>query len=264
MQSLLESLQTKRKYNELLTEYTMELKNRSDKSMIARFSELRKFSMDIIEKSDIFYIREATEMLLPKFLDTVDKLGVVSEINNRPIFHNRWIIPIKTEDGLVENLVGYTNEANERYIYGTAAYYRRRDTLYGLENIHKAYKLGYAILTEGITDTIRLRDLGYENSFAICGTHKSEFIMNQLNRCKYGIIKLGDRDAPGLRAMKNWKVYKGINLYVNLDYKDVDEMCSKNPASIDILKTYISDCVNWLTQYEHRGKVCEQLQVTIL
>ena len=45
--------------------------------------------------------------------------------------------------------------------------------MYGLENLHLAYELGYAVYVEGITDAIRLRSLGILNTFANCGTHAS-------------------------------------------------------------------------------------------
>ena len=175
--------------------------------MLVDFANMRSFSIDTVKEAGIFYIGDATEMLLPSYIDKVEKFGVISPTNKKPIFHDRFVIPILDTDGKVLNLVGYSKNANERYVYGTAQYYRRRETMYGLENLEMAYDLGYAILTEGITDAIRMRDLGYKNTFANCGTHNSEFIIKQLNRCRHGVIKIPDRDEAGNRANKKWKCH---------------------------------------------------------
>ena len=129
-------------YTKSLTDYTMELKERAGDKKLKEFSEMRKFSLDIIKESDIFYIGDATEMLLPWHLWQIESYGVISPTNKKPIFHNRYVIPIKDIHGNVLNLVGYSKEADERYIYGTAKYYRRRETMYGLENLEAAYDLG--------------------------------------------------------------------------------------------------------------------------
>ena len=71
-----------------------------------------------------------------------------STLSTLPLSHLQFFIPILTQEGLVENLVGYSKSADERYIYGTSLYYRRRDTLWGLEKLHLAYDMGYAILTD--------------------------------------------------------------------------------------------------------------------
>lgn len=240
-------------YTDKLTEYTMELKKRAGDKMLEYFAEMRKFPIDIVNTSDIFYINDATEMLLPKYLGDVEDFGVISNTNKKPIFHNRFVIPIKDIDGRVLNLVGYSKEADERYVYGTAKYYRRRETLYGLEELELAYKLGYAIVTEGITDTIRVRGLGYKNTFAMCGTHKSEFIMKQLNRCRYGVIKIPDRDAAGQRALKHWESYRGVTLNTFIAYKDIDEMCRDNEENQLVVKDYLDACIEWIQTQEHRG-----------
>ena len=101
--------------------------------------------------------------------------------------------------------------------------------MWGLENLHEAYRRGYAILTEGITDAIAVRNLGdrYSVTFANCGTHGSSLIMRQLNRCRYGIIRLPDRDEAGQRAVKKWECNRYITLNTFVAYKDVDEMIKK-------------------------------------
>lgn len=241
-------------YTDALTEYTMELKRRAGDKKLEYFSGLRNFPMEIINKSDIFYIEDATEMLIPKYLGSVEDFGVISPTNKKPIFHNRFVMPIKNTENKVVNLVGYSKEADERYVYGTAKYYRRRETMYGLENLPLAYELGYGILTEGITDTIMVRSLGFPVSFANCGTHRSEFIMKQLNRCRYGVIKIPDRDAAGQRALKGWESYRGVTLNTFIKYKDIDEMCRDNDGIYkELVKEYIQACIDWLVTQEHKG-----------
>jgi 5S rRNA maturation endonuclease (ribonuclease M5) len=250
-------------YNRSLTEYTKTLKIRAGDKMLEQFSLMRKMPLDIVNKSDIFYIGDATEMLLPQYIDKVEDFGVISPTNKKPIFHNRYVIPIKDIHGNVQNLVGYSKEADERYVYGTAKYYRRRDTWYGLENLETAYELGYAIITEGITDTIRVRSLGYPNTFARCGTHDSEFMMRQLNRCRYGVIKIPDRDSAGKRAAKKWTSYRGITLNTFIKYKDIDEMCADSDDNINTVKEYIDICIDWVVTQEHRGYTAQSQEVTM-
>lgn len=263
MSNLQSELSIYDKYTDELTAYTMALKNRAGDKMLQYFAQMRQFPIDIVYESDIFYIDDATEMLLPQYINKVENFGVISPTNKKPIFHNRFVMPIKDIDGRVLNLVGYSKDANERYVYGTANYYRRRETMYGLENLELAYDLGYAIVTEGITDTIRVRSLGYKNCFAMCGTHKSDFIMKQLNRCRYGVIKIPDRDEAGQRALRGWQCNRGITLNTFVAYKDIDEMCRESEENRLIVKNYIDSCIEWITSMEHRGYNCQNEVITM-
>lgn len=258
------ALDDRDRYIDMLTAYTKELQERAGDFMLPEFSQLRGFNMDTIKEEGIFYVNDATEMLLPKYFNELNNLGVISETNKKPIFHNRWVMPIKDVDGRVLNLVGYSNTANERYLYGTAKYYRRRETLYGLENLDLAYKLGFAIITEGITDTICVRNLGYKNCFANCGTHESSFIIKQLNRCEHGVIKIPDRDKAGARLNKKWKFLRSAQLNVFIKYKDIDEMCRDSAEMAEIVKEYIDACIEWILQDKHRGFDSEKQVVTIV
>lgn len=263
----IQPLLDKGSYNKYLTEYVEELRKRANNqygNQTEELSKLRDFSVDTIKKCKIFYIGSMSEMLLPSYIEDIANLGIISETNNKPIFNDRWVIPIHTINGLVENLVGYSPTADERYIYGTSSYYRRRDTLWGLENLHLAYELGYAILTEGITDAIRLRDLGFENTFAMCGTHSSSSIIPQLNRCRYGVLRIPDRDKPGVKAVKGWDFNRHITLFVGLAYKDIDEMCKNNTENKQTVKDAIEVCIDWLKQREHRGMRGDCEEITII
>ena len=265
--SAVDSLIEKNKYEDILTDYVNELNARSKQSMKQEFADLRKFSLETVEQAGIFYIGDAAEMMIPSYLDVIGSLGVISPTNKKPIFHDRYIIPIKTPEGKVQNLVGYNKYADERYIYGTAKYYRRRDTFYGLENLGIAYQQGYAIVTEGITDAIMMRNLGYPMTFGWCGTHKSSFMVQQLNRCRHGVLKIPDRDAPGARAAKSWDFNRSVTLNVNIRYKDVDEMCHNEEnmeTNRDLVVQYVTACIDWLKQSTHDGNKGILESVTIV
>lgn len=263
MENINKAIKEKQEYEKRMTDYIDKLRKRSDHDMLVRLAEYRKFPLSILEDSGIFYIGDMAEMLLPDYLDELEDFGVISPVNKKPIFQKRYLIPIKTVDGLVQNVVGYSSDADERYIFGNAKYYRRKDTLWGLENLHLAYQLGYAILTEGITDAIRLRSMGYKNTFAMSGTHSSRVIMRQLNRCRHGIIRIPDRDSAGLRALKNWNVNRHLTLYVALNYKDVDEMC-RYTENQEWFNGYAKDCINWILSDTHKGNKCSDVEVTII
>lgn len=251
-------------YTDKLTKYVSELQERAGDNQLDYFSNLRKFSLETIKSLGIFYIGDATEMLLPNYLDMVEQFGVISPTNKRPIFHNRFVFPIKDINGKVLNLVGYSKEAAERYVYGTAKYYRRRETMFGLENLQLAYDMGYAILLEGITDAVCIRNLGFPNAFAMCGTHDSTFIVNQLNRCRYGVIKIPDRDSAGKRASKKWDCLRSVTLNTFIQFKDIDEMCRESPEFSELAVQALNHCIGLIKQAEHRGFKSKQEVVTIV
>lgn len=260
---ILEELKEREEYSSLFTSYVEELRQRSNKSRLNDFAVMRDFPLETVEECGIFYVGEMSEMLLPKYMDTVDEFGVISNTNKKPIFKNRYAIPILTEDGKVENLVGYSKEADERYLYGTARYYRRRDTYWGLENINLAYELGYAIITEGITDAIRIRSLGFKNAFARCGTHDSDEMLEMMNRCRYGVIEIPDRDLAGLKALKKWDYLRSVTMFIPVQYKDVDSCCYKNEENKELIKEALNQLINWLVTEEHRGKKFPKEEVTV-
>lgn len=260
------ALNEKRVYEDSLTEYVSALKSRSNPDKLKELSEMRSMPIETLEMAGIFYIENMAEMLLPKYLKMVEDFGVISPNNHKPIFSDRYIIPILNQDGKVQNLVGYSPDADERYIYGKARYYQRRDTMYGLENIGLAYKLGIGVLVEGITDVLRLRSEGIKNVFANCGTHSSDVIIRQLNRCRHGVIIIPDRDSAGMNAVKGWKFNRSITIITSVSYKDIDEMLGdcKNGENVDLFKHYFDACVKELGKLEHQGNTFSNIIYTIL
>lgn len=258
-----EALKEQETYQKLFNSYVEELYNRSDKAKLKDFAEMRKFSMETLLDAQVFYIGKEAEMLIPEYLESLDALGVISQTNRKPIFHDRYVIPIKDEYGNILNLVGYNKEADERYVYGTAQYYMRRNDMWGLERLHEAYDLGYAIILEGITDAMALRNIGYRPVFARCGTAESKLTMNILNRCRYGIIRIPDRDKAGLKALKHWECNRYITIKPFIKYKDIDQMLREEENCVDWVKSYIDNGIQWLKQKEHNGFPCEKVEISI-
>ena len=135
--------------------------------------------------------------------------------------------------------------------------------MYGLENLHIAYELGWGILTEGITDAIRLRELGFKNSFGNCGTHGSTGNLERLNRCEYGVIKIPDRDKAGKDAVAKWKTYKSCTINTCILYKDVDAMCKEGEENRIIVINNINSAVEWLKIGKHRGIDNTNIEITM-
>ncbi len=234
-----------RLHGERFTEYVNYLFERSDKSKLAELASLRHFSTKTLAEQKVFYVpKSAASLMVPKFQSELRSFGVLSD-RNKPVFYDRWIFPIFNSKGHVVNLVGYSPTSKDRYLYGRTPYYDRRNTLYGLERLHLVQELGFAIITEGITDTVRIRDMGFPNAYAMCGTGNSTFNYGQINRrATKGVIKIPDRDGPGQKANKNWKFDNAVTLWADPQFKDIDEMCKKHPDGIKAVIKALNNIIN--------------------
>lgn len=256
-------LRERRVFRQRLTAYVQELIKNSDTSKVEEFARLRKMYTGAIYSANIFYIKDYVDLLLPDYLDDLESFGVISA-NGKPIYHERWVIPIYDSEGLVQGLVGYSPVSNERYVYAVTEYYMRGDTLWGLERLNRAYELGYAILTEGITDALHIRSLGYEPVFAMCGTRKSAISMFELNRCRYGIVRIPDRDIAGMKAVRSWETNRYVTLTTPINYKDADETLRESEDNGECFRGYLDLCVGWLKEKEHKGEKSEKEKICMI
>lgn len=258
-----QAIQERKQFHGRFTSYCQAMYARSNPEKLKEFADKRSFPLELVQKLGIFYVDNMVEMLLPEYLSSIKDFGIVSETNSKPIFHERWVIPIRDTDGLVQNLVGYSPNFDERYIYGTGKYYSRADTLWGLENMNKAYEMGYAVLTEGITDAMMLRGLGIDNAFGRCGTLKSDTVMAMLDRCRYGVIFVHDRDSAGDKTRSHWVTTQYIRLNTFVAYKDCAEML-ENPDNVEWFMEYFNEAVKRLTAKPHNGVPHSLGELTIL
>ena len=90
MSSLESVLKSQNKYTDELTDYVNELKARAGGKMLDKFAEMRKFSLETIKENDIFYIGDATEMLIPCLLNPL----CVIELLSHPIQLLFWVLSL--------------------------------------------------------------------------------------------------------------------------------------------------------------------------
>lgn len=235
---ILDILSEKKQY---LTEYAEYVKIIQELSWVqhpdkmAELVERRGLPLEILKEHGVFYIQTYQELMVPQFIDRLEKFGLINDLNHQPIFHERWIIPIKDFDGNIINLVGYSPDVENRYLYGTAKYYDRKNDMFGMENFKYAYGQGWAVYVEGITDCIALRSLGFKNVFASCGTMTSEIKMRHLNQFEHGVIFITDRDKSGQNTLKHWRINCCVYLAISIEtrFKDIDDYINKayNPET---------------------------------
>lgn len=259
------ALQEMQVYLDRYTEYVRVLEGRGSQDKLKGLSQLRGFNIGTLKEHNIFWIGAMNEMLAPEFLDELYPFGVISERNHKPIFNNRWVIPIKNELGQVLNLVGYSNEKDERYVYGTGLYYDRSNILFGLENFEIALEKGWAIITEGITDTLSIRDIGYKNVFAWCGTRKSEYKLKVLNRLSHGVIFIHDRDRAGDFTRSHWKTNRYYRFNIPIKYKDIDETLHDTSwDNVGWFKSCMDIAIDWIESGVHNGRQGIYMESTMM
>lgn len=230
------------RHENLYTEYIEDMYQRSDKAKLEELARLRGYELETLKKLRVMYVSERGATLMhPKYEGHLREFGVLND-TNKPVFYGRWVIPIYNERGKVVNLVGYSNTSKIRYLYGKAKYYSRNNTLYGLENLDTVVSSGYAMITEGITDSICLRNLGYESVYSECGTVSTKYKRDVINRREPRVtILFPDRDEPGGRALRNWKYTNAVVVWADPAYKDIDEMCKKRPEAKEVLRRVVSE-----------------------
>ena len=240
-------------FRKKFTEYVNTLYKLSNKEMQEEFARIRQMPIDSIKENDIFWVGNSAELMIPEYIGLLEKFGLVSEANNKPIFNNRWVIPIKDKYNLVQALVGYSNVSDNKYIYSTTDYYLRGDSLYGEEQLEQTMKDGYAVLVEGITDAIHIRSLGFDNIYANCGSRKGTVNFLRLNRLKYGLIRICDRDKAGDGTKNRWITDRYIDLVTPPQFKDSDEVL-KNVEYKEIFREYLEECIRIIKDNDLKGK----------
>lgn len=249
------------RYRKALTDYVETLQNNAGDNMLRELAEIRNFKLDTIKKAGIFYIDDPAEMIVPEYIDQIREFGVIA-MNNRPMFTQRYVIPIYDANGLVMSLVGYKYGVNEKYMYPNTKYFNRGDALYGLQDIDKCIEVGCTIVVEGLMDKIRVNELGFNNCIATCGADKSwerVLTFSGLQRC----IFIPDRDRAGMLTKSHWKCDTMARLLLPCQFKDIDEFARQNNSTESFCKDLLSSSIEYITGSMSRGS-SEEIDIASL
>ena len=235
-----------RVYRQELTDYVNILRENADDSKIDELAKLRNMDAQVFRDAGLFFIDKQAEMLVPEYIDKVRDFGVIA-VNGKPIYNERYVIPIYDTSGLVMAMVGYKYGVTERYMYATTKYFNRGDAMYGLENFVEATNAGYGIIAEGIMDALRLRSFGIKYAFSTCGADKSwDRMLNfdLLKRC----IFFHDNDRAGKLTEKHWHSDTELRFIIPKPFKDIDEFARQNDTTLEYCKDLVLGAVDYINK----------------
>lgn len=173
----------------------------------------RGIKSEVVESMGVGYATEDAFRTLDYLRDEGVDLEVIrgtgliqgKEGKEHDRFTGRIMFPIRSEVGDVVGFAGRIlpgDEDHRKYINTPeTSLYRKRETLFGVKKGKSAIQSqDVAIVVEGYTDVLQMRQAGIENVVATCGTGLTETQFEMLER-KASVVKLlYDGDASGQDA----------------------------------------------------------------
>jgi DNA primase len=151
-------------------------------------------------------------------------------------FRNRLVFPIRDERGRVVGFGGrLVSGEGPKYLNSPeTVVYDKSKVLYGLYEARQAIsRAGRVLLVEGYMDVLALRQAGFGEAIASCGTALTSHHMEKIRRLCSNAVALFDSDDAGVRAAERslplfldagvqpWRLDLG-------DAKDPDELVQKH------------------------------------
>lgn len=171
-------------------------------------------------------------------------------------FRARLMIPIRDERSRVIAFGGRILEGDgPKYINSPeTALYHKSSVLYGLDMARKAIgKKDRVLLVEGYFDVLSLRQAGFEEAVATCGTSLTQAHIQKIRRLARTVIVLLDADEAGARAAERTLpmfIEAGIEAWrLQLpDAKDPDELVREGgPEALESALTHRESLFTWVT-----------------
>ena len=85
-----EVIADRKEFRKQFTNYVNSVYRLSNKDMQNSFSNLRQIPLNSIKEKGIFWVGNSVELMLPEYIGLLERFGLISEANNKPIFNNRW------------------------------------------------------------------------------------------------------------------------------------------------------------------------------
>lgn len=207
---------------------------------IAEFRNMKKSTLDEIKG---FYVVDPIKEILPLVGEDIYYNSVFGFFPNEHMYKERFIFPVWNCDNQVIGFVGYDNLSTFRYILSETDGFKKRTSVYGLQNIDRVLEEDYLIIVEGHFDERRLSELKYP-VFSLQGTAYPDFLKKIIKPLK-GVIHLLDKDAAGLNAIKyNKKIHPNSVVFYLPDGEDPDSYLM-NEDNQKHFKDMINRCINY-------------------
>jgi DNA primase len=210
--------------------FTENLYRHPDAEHAREYVRSRGFKGPIVKQMRLGFALESWEDML----QTLGREGINAELAReaglvRPresggmydVFRNRIMFPIVDVTDRVVGFGGRTLDADNpaKYVNSEETpLFQKRRMLYGLDVAAQAIKdAGHALIVEGYTDVLALRQAGVENAVAGLGTALTAEQLHLLARYCDEVALIYDGDSAGASAaLRNLEVLEGAKVSVGL------------------------------------------------
>lgn len=241
-----------------------ELRSHSDVEKVAdEICELRGY-VDIRMKNTlvemgVFYVDYYDTSMYKVGCKDLEKYGLLSESGNF-LLEKGYCSPIRDAEGYLIAIVGWFpgRPSAKKYITATGRYFKKKYSLFNIDNAIQLSDFKYLFIVEGIFDCIAMRSIGLP-CVAIQGSEMSK-IKRLIFKMFRKTVSLPDNDSVGRDELTEWEV-QGNNTYVKISGSvTVGDREYKMKDCDDLIKTF-DNMEEVFMGYVESKNLYEELQV---
>lgn len=159
------------------------------------FADLRQLKKETLLEADAFmYDPDLPDLDIPLEFKA-DRLGLFKK--GYSVFNGRFVYPVKDVRNRVAGFVGYDKFEAPKYVDSrNIGYISKATMLYGMEKMFSYYTSGKVFVTEGVVDTLFLRENNFP-ALASLGSSLSPYVTQILKRFGRNCVFIVDSDSAG-------------------------------------------------------------------
>lgn len=213
-------------------------------SLLEYLSDFRQLDIKVLKEAGVFYIENRNEIhyLTGYDEDTQYYLGF---LNKNVSYEGRFVFPILNGLGELNAWNGYDSDSKSKYLVGLLGVGDKKNLLYGINDIDRAFEEDTIIVNEGLFERLRLKEMDLNVGVSLLGKKMSKWQKKYINRFKNKIL-IPDGDEEGQDMITQWKEgltgnicvvklkeekrkYWVMDEWVEKRVKDLDDKLRANP-----------------------------------
>lgn len=204
----------------LVSAWTVELENNSPKAL-DYVTKSMNFSNDVISNGEIGYAPDGWNFILnnpdlAKYKEQYVEMGLLKKSEKGSIydfFRNRIVFTIFKDSENSQEITGFSARALDYKKDGSNGpkYLHLKVSDEALYGHFPSRKRSLSVISEGIKDALKLRELGFKYSVAALGSSITSHSSKEVTRLSDQIYLMFDSDDAGTKAI----LKAAINLYKN-------------------------------------------------